>query len=85
MPRQSQPTTQIETDDPTPKRVSTGVQAGRLYERIQRLNAEEDAEIRRAPESIRERYAERRRKILAAATPEVARLAAQMLQGGGEK
>lgn len=84
MPPRPQPTTPtpIQTDGPAPKKVSTGVLAGRLYERIRTLNAEEDAEIADAPASIRARYAKRRESLLASAPPEVARLASQMLQKG---
>jgi hypothetical protein len=73
--------TPINTSVAPPKKVSTGVLAGRLYERLKALSAEEDAEIQNAPASIRARFAEKRKKALAAASPEVARLAAQMMQG----
>jgi hypothetical protein len=67
------------------KKVSTGVLAGRLYERLKNLKDEEAEEIRTAPESIKSRYAEKRSKMLAAAPPVVASIALRMIEPADEK
>jgi hypothetical protein len=73
------------TQPETPKKTrSVGVAAGALYERIKKINAEEDEEKRDAPASITARHAKRRQAALASADPVVAALAAKMLAEDSE-
>jgi len=67
------------------KKVSTGVLAGRLYERLKKLKDEEAEEIRTAPESIKARYAEKRGKMLSAAPAVVASIALRMIDPADER
>lgn len=66
------------TNEPKKHKSSAAVRAGQLFDKLQRLDAEEAAEIAEAPESIRERYSERRAKLFDAADPEVQELCAAM-------
>ncbi len=74
------PPTKPETT-PTKKR-STGVAAGQLFEKLRRLDAEEEQDLANAPAVIKRRYTERRGKLMADAGIEVADLATRMREGG---
>lgn len=64
----------------TKRTTSAGVLCGRLYDRIKLLNSEEDAELKNAPSSIRERFAKKRADLLEKASPEVAATVAKWLK-----
>lgn len=69
------------TPEPAKKVTTTGVLAGRLYERIMKLRADRDAEIAQSPDEIRARFAKKEAAAMAAADPFVRGLAEKMLEG----
>jgi len=78
MDARRQPDT-IETSTPAkPKRergtTTDGVRAGQLFERLQALDEEEQAEIAASPADIRAKFESRRAKLLAEASDDVRKL-----------
>jgi hypothetical protein len=72
-------TTPTATPDPKPTRsVSTGVLAGRAFERLRRLHADQEAEIARSPEEIRAKYRKKMDALLEGLEPDVRELVKRM-------
>jgi hypothetical protein len=66
------------TPEPKTRTTSTGVIAGRAYERLRRLHADQEAEITRSPEEIRAKYRKKMDALLEGLAPDVRELVKRM-------